>query len=69
METILVKPQNKLETQELLEALKKLNVEAEIDPVSMKTGIPDAIKRGADDVAGHLREEIEWKDARQLLNE
>lgn len=69
METIIIKPKNEQEAKEVLDILKKMNVETEVYRVPTKEEILDAIERGANDVDRHLRGEIELKDARQLLNE
>ena len=69
METIIVKPKNAEEAKEVLEFLKKRKIRKEVFKERTKKEILDSIERGANDVARHLKGEIELKDARQLLDE
>jgi hypothetical protein len=69
METIIVKPKNESELNEVLTFLKKKKVKTEIYRDPIKKEILDSIERGAKEVADHLSGKKKLKDAKSLLNE
>ena len=69
METIIVKPKNKEELNEVLSFLKKKKVKTELYKERTKKEILDSIERGAKEVADHIRGKKKLKYAKSLLNE
>ncbi len=77
METIIVKPKNADEAKEVLEALRKMNVEAELHTGSLENIFEEpgdeeilaSIERGMQEVEDYKAGKIKLKDAKSLLDE
>lgn len=77
METIIVKPKNSDEAKEILQALRKMNVEAKLHKGSLENIFEEpsdeeilaSIERGMQEVEEYKAGKIKLKDAKSLLDE
>jgi len=69
METIIVKPKNEAEFNEVLSFLKKKKVKSEVYRANSKKKILDSIERGAKEASEFLKGKRKLRDIQDLLNE
>ena len=77
METIIVKPKDSAQAKEILEALRKMNVEAKLHAGSVESIFEEpsdekilaSIERGMQEVEDYKAGKIQLKDAKSLLDE
>ncbi|MDQ6756353.1 MAG: hypothetical protein M3004_05410 [Bacteroidota bacterium] len=69
METIIVKPKNSNEYNEVLTLLRKMKVKTEIYKERSKTEILTSIEKGAKEAKLYLQGKIKLQDAQNLLSE